>query len=555
MPRTRVSVLDVRVPMRDGVKLAADLALVEGAPPRPALLVRSPYLRAGLRQGMDLVGLAEAGWVVVGQDCRGRGDSGGTFEPCVDDMRDGYDTVAWCAAQPWCDGRVAMTGGSYLGWTQWAAAAARPPALRAISPSVITPRIPRHWAYEGGAFTTGLTSLWWTQMAATDARATPRQRQRAAALAVDWRALVEAPPAKHPARSMLRGFDRWLDPGAREHWAALDLARHYRRMDQPCFQVAGWYDVFCEGSLDAWAALRRLAPSDYARASQRLVIGPWTHTGMYFQLTPEMDFGPAANGLAAGLPAEVLAWLRRAVDREPVPGGLRLFVMGSGEWRDYQEWPPPATPLRLFLDAEEGANSSAGDGRLSYAPGAAGTDRFRYDPKDPVPTRGGRIMGPWLPLAGPVDQRPVEVREDVLVYTSDVLYGDVTVIGPVEATVAFETTGESADVTVKLVDVHPDGCAFNVLDSVRRERFTPGRSRRVKVSLGSVAQTFRSGHRIRVEVSSSNFPRFDRNPSTAQPPGEVDRWEGAWQTVHRGGRSASSISLPVVGALPPAARP
>jgi putative CocE/NonD family hydrolase len=250
--------------------------------------------------------------------------------------------------------------------------------------------------------------------------------------------------------------------------------------------------------------------------------------------------------MAAGGWEFTFRWLRDAVDGKPVEGGARVFVLGRNAWEELADWPPPAAAVSLFPSSSAGARSVRGDGALATAPGPAGVDRFLHDPADPVPTRGGRTLGPWLPVPGPSDQRPVEERGDVLVYTTPPLAEDVTIMGAVSGTALFETSGRSADVTMKLVDVHPDGRAINVLDSVVRSRFVPGRPQEVEVALGSVAQTFRRGHRIRLEVASSNFPRFDVNPSTGAAPLEVDRYEPARQTLHHGARTGTRLVLPVV---------
>jgi putative CocE/NonD family hydrolase len=549
-----VRIDDVRVPMRDGTVLATDVALADGAGPQPVLLARTPYLRAGARAAYDVATLARAGWAVVFQDVRGRGDSKGVFDPFTQEKLDGRDAVDWCAAQPWCDGRVAMTGGSYLGVTQLYAAAARPPALKAISPSIANDQAKEGWHHTGGAFGTGLVLSWAAQMAATLPYASARDRRRATELVLDWRHSFSLPLAEHPLRDLLPAFDRWVDPEDRSYWRPLDLSRQYAAMDVAGFHAGGWYDVFCEGTIRNWQGMSANAASDYARASQRLVIGPWAHTGAFFQLSPEMDFGPAANGMM--IPAETLLWMRDALDGKPVESGVRVFVLGrqnsgrqnsgrqnsgrqnSGRqcWLDLPSWPPAAERIDYFLSATNGANSSRGDGRLdTAAPAVHHVDRFLHDAANPVPTQGGRTLGPWLPLPGPVDQQRIEQRDDVLVFTSAPLRDEVLVMGDVTADIVCETDAPSTDVTVKLVDVHPDGRAFNILDSVQRATFTPGRPKTVHVSLGSIAVAFQPGHSIRVDVAASNFPRFDVNPHAPT----------AVNAVHTGGRAKSKITLPV----------
>lgn len=548
----RLLLEDARVPMRDGVRLATDLVVPDDGERYPALVIRGPYSRASARAMQDPVALARMGWGVLIQDCRGRFDSEGDFEPFHSERADGADTIAWAAAQPWCDGRVATLGMSYLGFTQWQAALDRPPALGAMAPLIVGGDVREGWTYEGGALQLGLVAPWGLAIPMTTPGASPEVVSKGIDMAMDWDRFLRHPPARNPLGDLLPAFSRWLRHDDQEYWKPLSITRAYHRIDVPVFQVAGWYDLFAESSLANFTGMREQAPSEYARRSQRLVVGPWPHTSLYLNASAEFDFGPAANALAENLPGKVVEWLGAALDGEDVEGGVRAYVMGpmgQGEWREYESWPPPSTPTTWYLSSERGANGLHGDGRLVGRPDEdARSDRYLYDPERPVPTRGGRILGPYLPSAGPVDQRPVEERDDVLVYTSDPLPRDVTIIGAVTADVTFATSGRSADVTVKLCDVYPDGRSYNILDSVKRSAFTPGHAKRITVEVGSVAKRFPAGHRIRVEVSSSNFPRLDRNPSTGAEPWEATVYEPAVQTVRLGGQRPSSITLPVVDA-------
>lgn len=544
---TEIAIRDVTVPMRDGIGLATDVVVADDARAKPALLLRGPYSRAEARQGSDPVHLARQGWAVVVQDSRGRFDSEGRFEPFRHEGPDGADTVAWIAEQPWCDGRVVGWGGSYLGFASWLTARERPAGLVAICPTMAGGSVRRGLVHEGGAFQLGMVASWLLGLALMDPALPEDRRERAIELSLDRDRLLRTPLAAHPLRELVPAFDRWLDGGDGTEWAATDVFDDLHRIDVPALQVAGWYDVHCEDALALYTGMRRRGGSERARDQQRLVVGPWTHTTMFLPMAPHYDFGAAASGVTQGFPGELLQWAGRIVDAKQVESGVTVFVIGAGEWVDLPAWPPPATPLRLHLASRRGANGLTGDGVLTPQP-RSGRDRFRYDPHHPVPTRGGRLMWPLRPMAGPVDQRPVEERADVLVYTSEPLDDDLTVVGPVAATVAFETTGRSADVTVKLVDVWPDERAFNVVDSIRRVDVTPDQPRNVAVAVGSTAVCFRAGHRIRVEISSSNFPRFDRNPSTGMPSAEATVLEGAWQTVHHDG---SWIDLPVTDGVVP----
>ncbi len=538
---------EVMIPMADGTMLAADVVTLDDGEARPTLLVRTPYSRIATRAADDTIGLARQGWSVVIQDVRGRFDSEGDFDPYRQEPSDGADTIAWCAEQPWSNGRVATWGPSYVGATQFLASSALPPALGAIAPMVSSAYYDDGWTFEGGALNLGFIMPWAALMAASDPKITEATQAGLAELATDWDAAYRIPLRDHPVRTLFPAFAGWIAQDHESAFAGAAVSEAFTEMDVPGFHVAGWFDVFCDNSLRSWQGMRDHSATERARVGQRLVVGPWTHERLFLGTTPEMDFGIVGDGMAADIRGEMLQWLTRALGGDDVEGGARVFVMGKGEWIELDQWPPPSTATTFWLDSSDGANGLAGDGALvASEPAGAGADHFSYDPDDPVPTRGGRTLGPFLPMSGPVDQRPVEIRDDVLVYTSAPLDRDLTVIGDVRATIGFATSGRSADVTVKVVDVHPDGKAFNVVDSVRRAKFEPGVAQLVQVDVGSTAMCFLAGHRIRVEVSSSNFPRFDRNPSTGEHAGDARALHGADQTVSLGGSTASTIILPVV---------
>lgn len=531
---------DTFVEMSDGTLLATDIFVPDEGTPCPALLVRCPYSRAAARAMVDPVAAARKSWAVVVQDCRGRFDSEGAFDPFHQEQQDGVDTIAWIAAQPWCDGRVATYGPSYLGITQLFAALARPPALKAMAPLVTGGDIRDEWMYPGGAFHLGLAAPWAAGLALSDPNAPEPERAALLRDVQDWDAFFRSPDKQRTLERVMPAYAAWRDPAADGYWEPLRFADHYHEVDVPAFHVAGWYDVFAESSLKTFAGLRRAAATERSRAGQRLVVGPWTHVGIFQRGSAEFDFGPLADGVAANLVGEILGWLRDAVDGREVAGGARVYVMGgwgSGEWRELEDWPPRTEPDTWYLVSSRGANSLHGDGRLTREPPPApGADRFLHDPDRPVPTRGGRILGPFYPMAGPVTQWDIEARDDVLVYTSDALDHDLVVVGPVTADITFQTSAASADIVVKLCDLYPDGRSYNVLDSIRRVTAKPGEPQSVSVAVGSVAQRFRAGHCLRVQIASSNFPRFDGNPAGG----------AALQQVHWGGPEPSRIHLPIL---------
>lgn len=539
--RTSCRCEDVLVPMSDGTPLATDIFVPDAGAPAPALLVRGPYSRAAARAMLDPVTAVRNGWVVVVQDCRGRFESGGSFNPFHQEQRDGEDTIAWIAAQPWCDGCVATYGPSYLGITQLFAALGRPRALKAMAPIVTGGDIRDGWMHEGGAFHLGFAAPWAAGIALSDSGIAEADRAALLRDVQDWDAFFRSSLQQRNLANLIPAYAAWQDPAAESYWRPLRFRDHCQDVEVPAFHVAGWYDLFAESSLDTFTTLRHHAATERARTGQRLVVGPWTHAGIFQRSSAEFDFGPGADAVAANISGEIMGWLRNAVDGRDVEGGVRVYVMGgwgSGEWRELQDWPPPADDTATwYLTSWGGANSFRGDGRLiAEPPSTTGVDRFLHNPLRPVPTVGGRILGPFFPMAGPVIQRDVEERDDVLVYTSEVLGDDLVVIGPVTADIVFETSTESADVVVKLCDLYPDGRSYNILDSIRRVTAKPGRPQAITVTLGSIAQRFRAGHRLRVQIASSNFPRFDRNPAT----------NSAFQQIHWGGTTPSRIRLPTI---------
>jgi putative CocE/NonD family hydrolase len=533
--RQSVRVSDVRVEMRDGSALATDVFVVDDGQRRPVLLVRTPYSRAGSRMALDPVSLARDGWAVVVQDVRGLGDSEGEFEPFLQEIADGEDTIGWCAAQPWSDGRVAMRGGSYLGATQWLAATAGHSALRAIAPTFTASDYRDGWMYEGGAFAHGFVTSWATKLAASSR--TPARVERANELSANWSELLAQPLAENRVAEALPRYGTWLDADDDSYWQAISVERRHHLLAVPAFHVGGWYDTFCEGTIRNYVGMSTSARDARARRLQRLVIGPWTHHAPWQRVQGDLDFGDAADQ-AVDMPRRVVDWLRAVLDGEEAAAGASVFVLGANRWVELDAWPPPARWTRLYLHADRPANGLRGGGRLVPEPLQGQAQTFSVDPSNPVPTVGGRGIDPVFPTAGPRDQREVEERDDVLVYTSDPFPRGLTVVGRVDAELQVSTDGPGADVTVKLCLVEPDGRSINVVDSIHRRNYVPGEPQRVAFPVGSTAIAIPAGARLRVQVSGSSFPRFDRNPSLARD-GRV-----AKVSVHSSPDLASWIELP-----------
>lgn len=543
---SRIFIEHVAIRMQDGVNLMADITVSDDGKRYPVLLVRTPYSRTDTFARLNAIGLARDEWAVVIQNVRGRFDSEGQFRPFYQESRDGTDTVRWCAQQPWSNGRVVMTGESYAGITAWLCAFERPRELVAIAPQITTSDFYREWFYEGGGFRQAFVQSWALSLVFTDTNKEKEARQ-AWKIAEDLEMLYRTPPVSSPVGELFAPYQDWIAPSKETYWNTIRRETHQSLIDIPVFYIGGWYDIFCEGTLRDFVEMSTQLGDSGVKA-QRLVMGPWTHSKLFHQQVGEVDYGLQANGFVQNVFGELIQWFRNVLDGKAVEEGAKVFVMGSNYWREFRTWPPSSDLVRIFLDAKRDANSLQGNGRLQWDPPSTGGDDYlRYEPWNPVPTRGGRTLDPTLNgCAGSIDQRPIESRSDVLVYTSDELGKDITIIGAVNAEIMVATNGHSADIAVKLVDVHPDGRALNIVNSIQRAEFTPGYPKRIQVELGSTAMVIKCGHRIRVEVSSSNFPHIDLNPSTEDISTRTIHFKGSEHKIYRGGINQSFITLPII---------
>jgi len=515
---------DIEIPLGDGMVTKADLYLPDDGAAHPVLLARTPYSKVLTVKELDLLNplrAARRGYAVVLQDCRGRFTSDGDFTPFRDEGRDGAATVAWCAAQSWSDGRVGMWGMSYYGATQLLAAVEAPTALVAIAPVMTPSRYDEGWFFEGGVLRQELAQSWMAIVAAETSR---RQAGRgmpsimAVARGVDSLERDAARPFGLDQDEIVPFYSELIARrDDKPWWDSFAVDTRFDRVTVPALHVTSWYDIFLEGAIENFVGLRERAENVGARRGQRLVIGPGGH-GLLAGFLGEQDYGPAALG-AIDMPTRHYRFFDRhfAVGRQSdsfddgddMP--VSLFLLGTNEWRTLPAWPPPADVLAFFLAGEE-PNSIRGYGKLSRTAPAFGFEhRFLHDPSRPVATRGGALLGGLGALRpGPYDQRPVEARDDVLVYTSEPLDRDLTVIGMVRAELEAASTASSFDLCVKLVDVEPSGRAINIADGVQRSAQVRGRCT-IEVRIGSVGVVFRAGHRVRIEVAGSNFPRLERN--------------------------------------------
>ena len=568
---------NVPVPMRDGTVLNADVYAPAGSGPFPVLLQRTPYDKTTpLTMGMlDPLKAARHGFAVVIQDTRGRHTSQGEFYAFLDDIDDGYDTVEWAAAQPWSSGKVGMYGCSYVGATQWLAAMATPPHLTAMAPNVTGSNYHEGWTYQGGAFELGFNVAWTLtsltlansgNLSATRGLTADRRQRLVDAVDTMDEAFKVLPFREFPhLQGLADYFYDWLDhPEYDEYWKRLCIEEAHPTIGVPAYNLGGWYDIFLGGTLRNFMGMRAKGATEKARRGQKLLIGAWPHGARGTSLAGSYYFGQASDSLSIDMDGIHLRWFDhwlKGIDNgimgEPP---VRIFVMGDNVWREEDEWPlSRARGTKYYLHSSGKANSLHGNGVLSTRPpGEEPPDAFLYNPLDPVPTRGGALAGSspyWVPT-GAFDQRGVESREDVLVYSTPPLDTDVEVTGHITVSLWAATSATDTDFTAKLVDVDDDGTARNLTDGIIRARYRdssttpslvePGRAYSYTIDLWATSNVFKRGHRIRLEISSSNFPRFDRNGNTGTPVAVDGAPQPALQTVLHDPQHPSHVTLPVV---------
>ena len=506
------------VPMSDGIDLATDVWLPEGEGPWPVAMARTPYNKDGIKgEGFNANGIA-----VVAQDVRGRFASEGEARPFIADgwgeHKDGLDTATWVVDQPWCNGRIATFGGSAVGLTQYLLAGTDPPGLVACYAVVACASLYHRGFFEGGAFRKSLIEKWYEL--------------------AQWPDYAMEEPLAHPT------YD--------DHWRTVDLRTRAEFVKCPIMHVGGWHDIFTQGTIDAFLALQHEG-GEGARGTQHLVMGPWAH-GVKQTKVGQLQF-PANAKWPADAPDEARWMASFLLDDGSAMDGLPAvwyYVMGDVDdlaapgnvWRTADNWPPPATETHLFL---------ASDGKLVDTAPEAGTLSYTYDPQNPVPTVGGRNL--VLP-SGPHDQREVEGRDDVLLFTTDPLEEPLEATGQVIGLLFASSSATDTDFTAKLTDVYPDGRSMLVADGIIRARFREGFEREVpmvpdeayefEVDLGSTSIIFNRGHRVRLAISSSNSPRYEPNPNTGSKWRTSEETEVARQKVWVGGERASCLLLPVV---------
>ena len=513
------------VPAADGTPLATDVYLPVGSGPWPVVLIRTPYGKADLREAC--LALDASGYACVAQDCRGRFDSGGEDTVFRDDRSDGHATLDWIAAQTWCNGRVGTLGASALGITQYMLAPDANPVLECAIPIVASADLYHGVMFQGGALRESLVVNWLSGQGSLE------------------------------RLDQVLAHRLWSD-----FWSPVDSLTPAGRVEVPALHLGGWFDIFEKGNLDAFATWQRRG-GEGARGNQFLVVGPWTHETMGTTVAGQLTFPRQAAMDLIGLSLDFLDhWLKGEDSGVSGWPAVRVYLMGATDdptapgnvWLDMDAWPPPATRRRLHLGP---------GGALSWSvPPERTTVELVADPANPVPTLGGANLFPDLPVdgrpmgAGPYDQRPVEARDDVLVFTTPPLTRPVTVMGPVTATLRIVPTTPDLDLSVRLTDVDPDGRSMLLLDGIARARYRmgddrevflePGEEATVTVDLWSTAIAFAPGHRIRIDVAGSNAPRFEVDLNDGTNPEDGSGGAVARTGIVLGGPGGSFVELPVV---------
>ena len=556
---------NVHMKTRDGITLVADVYRPADGQKHPVLLTRTPYNKDNAAP-MGMLG-AQRGFIVVTQDTRGRFSSEGEWYPFKNESADGYDAVEWAAALPGSDGRVGMFSGSYVGATQMLAAIAHPPHLAGICPVVTASNYHENWTWQGGAFEQWFNQSW-TSGLALDTMTRLVHEHTNARVGEQTLPLTEFPVFNFGTGPLDTGadltkkiapyYEDWLaHPTYDDYWKQWSIEENYPNIQVPALTIAAWYDIFQGGSLRNYVGLRDHAGNADARAKQRLVVAIGGHSGWARQVGI-VDFGPDAPFDENEVTIEWYEYLFLGKQNQFADASkpVRIFVMGKNQWRSEAAWPPPEVKaVRYYLQSAGMANTATGDGILSVESALGVRDSFVYDPANPVPTVGGQLCcDPNHLPPGPRDQREVEARQDVLVYSTPPLENDTEVSGPVILDLYASTSAADTDFTAKLVDVAPDGTAVNLTDGILRARYRnstaqatpiePGKIYEYKIDLWSTSNVFLKGHRLRLEVSSSNFPRFDRNLNTAKDAATSAEFVKATNTVYHDSEHPSALILP-----------
>lgn len=544
------------VPTRDGEHLSLDLIRPSAAGAFPVVLERTPYDKTRGQSNAFYRSLAERGYIVAVQDARGRFNSSGRFVPYMDEKQDGYDTVEWIAAQDWCDGNIGMAGGSYAGQMQWLAAALAPPHLKAIVPFCSPPDLFSNEPIFNGVFLLAMAE-WMVKMGV---RAFQTDDFIGDIFKHDQPYYDALPVADLPraAHVSMPWWDEFMQhPNWDDFWRQGSYQDAWNRMTMPALNVTGWYDMNFPGAPTNFAGMRERAATPRARHGQKLVIGPWPHWVNRTRTLNGLDFGhDAVIDLDTYVMRFYDRWLKGVANGLENEKPVYVFVMGANEWWEADDWPLPGTEyVPFYLHSHGRANTLLGDGMLARAaPAAEPSDTYRYDPRDPV-------KAIWDLRDGPVDDRVPSTRHDVLCYTGEVVTEPFDVVGPVSCCLYAASSALDTDWHVRLVDVHPDGYAQFLCHGALRARFwesfetphllEPHKVYGFRFGLDATGNRFLAGHRLRLEITSSWFPRFDRNTNSGAPNNFLDaEVVVAEQTIFHDASRPSHVLLPIAPRKP-----
>jgi uncharacterized protein len=570
----------VPMTMRDGVSLRADIYRPHDTERHPAILMRGPYSRAHTLEFsfLNLIDTITAGYALIVQNIRGTYDSEGVMGlgdvSMAMEGKDGYDSVEWIANQNWCDGNVGTAGGSFLGQLQWITARENPPHLKAMAPWISGTGCSEP-SRQNGIVNLGV-ALNWILGTALEIVDWQKKTGRDVSKAFEVLSRGSVVPEEVYNYLPLKDVPHFNFEGIKEVWANrvfnndrekpefVEKTRTpYEKVKVPCFHVSGWYDFYPSGTFGHFLSMKEKGGSVLARQSQHVIMGPWLHEGPATgKSVGDMSFGELGGVQGSQLSRYCLDFFDkylRGIEVE-LPR-VRYFVMGRNIWRNAETWPLPQTQWRrYYLHSQGSANSAAGNGYLNQEKPVSETpDIYFYDPLKPVPTLGCPGAITLLRVAAGVqEQSPVEKRRDVLCYSSSELNDDIEVTGPLKLHLFASTSVRDTDFVAKIVDVYPNGWAFNVTTTgIIRARYrkslfqpelvTPGEVNEYVINLEATSQLFRRGHRIRIDISSSNFPEFDRNMNTGNQIGEDARGITAQQNIYHDSEYASYIDLPVIG--------
>jgi uncharacterized protein len=559
---------DAAMKTRDGVTLYADIYRPKSPDKFPVILMRTPYDKSASWAVSPAFQMVQRGYVVVIQDVRGRYTSEGEWYPFKHEQADGFDTVEWVASLPYSDGKVGMIGASYVGATQMLAAIAQPPHLVAIAPNMTASNYHDGWTYQGGAFEQWFDQNWTSQLAQNTFQRLVNQNTNA---------LVSTPTlplanysifnfGQLPADAQLTAaiapyYLDWLaHPDYDDYWKQWSIEESFSKITVPMLQVGGWYDIFNAGTLRNYMGAKAHGSTDAARSQQHLLIEIGGHAG-FGRRIGDVDFGPhATENVYTNVILDWYDFLLKGIKNQfSTDKPVKLFVMGANEYRQEDDWPPPqAERTKYFLHSSGKANSLLGDGSLSAsAPRSEASDTYVYNPANPAPTIGGPLCCDAEHMEpGPRDQRSVENRDDVLVYSTGPLQRDLEVTGPVTAVLFVKSSAVDTDFTAKLVDVAPDGFAQDLTEGILRMRYrtspehaallNPGEIYEISLDLWATSNVFLRGHALRLEVSSSNFPRFDRNLNTGEEIKFARNFVNATNTILHDAQHPSALVLPLM---------